>query len=134
MTAARLIRTFFLSLTVLALAACGASDKPEDVVQAWYKAAVAGDADAATKHLYLDEVPADEMAMAKGKVQMIVGEIANRAKANDGLKKIEALETSIEADQDRATVKVRLTFGNGKDQTESVRLRRSDKKWKVVIG
>jgi len=134
MTAARLIRTFFLSLTVLALAACGASDKPEDIVQAWYKAAVAGDADAAIKLLYLDEVPANQMAMAKGKVQMIVGEIANRAKANDGLKKIEALETSMEEDKDRATVKVRLTFGNGKDQTESVRLRRSDKKWKVVIG
>jgi len=134
MSAARLIRLFWLSLTVLVLAACGASDKPEDVVQAYYKAAAAGNADAVTKLMYLEEVPADQMAQAKGKVQMLVGEIASRAKANDGLKKIEVLETRFETDQDRVTVKVGLTFGNGKAHTESVRLRRHDKKWQVLFG
>jgi len=130
----RLMRAIFLSLTVFALAACGGADKPEDVVQTWYKAAVAGDTEAALKHLYLDEVPADQMAMAKGKVQMIIGEVARQAKANDGLKKIDVLDTNIDEAKQRATVRVRLTFGNGKDKTETVRLRQSDKKWRVVLG
>jgi len=134
MSTAHLTRLFWLLLTVLALAACGAADKPEDVAQAFFKAAAAGNADAVIKLIYLEEVPADKMMEAKGKVQMIVGEAAREAKANGGLKKIEVLETSLETDQDRAKVKVGLTFGNGKEDTESMALRRNAKKWQVVIG
>gem|GEM_PF-1633112 len=132
MSATRLIRLFWLSLTVLALTACGASDKPEDVAQAYYKAAAAANVDAVLKLMYFKETPADQMAQAKGKVNTMINEIAGRARANDGLKKIEVLETSFEKENE-AKVKVKVTFGNGKEHTESVELLRNDKKWQVRI-
>jgi len=130
----RLVCAFFLSLAVLALAACGSADTPEDVVQAYYKAAAAGDADKTIQWISLSDVDADDMPQAKAKVQMIAAEVQSKAKSNGGLKKVEIVESSTDDANNTARLKVEVFFGNDKKSTESFRLRRDDGKWRIVLG
>ena len=121
-----------LLLTVLTLAACSSS-KPEAAVQQFYRAVEKGQIDKAIEHFSFADVSADSMVQAKGKVQMVVGEMKSRIDANDGLDKVEVLESNVDEGGETARVRVRLVFGNGKDTTESHRMRRDDGKWKIVL-
>ncbi|WP_337245934.1 DUF4878 domain-containing protein [Luteimonas sp. gir] len=128
----RLSAVCFLVLATLALAACS-SAKPEATVQAFYEAAAKGDVEKATAQVSFADVPANGMVQAKGKVQMIVGEMQSRIDANDGLDKVEVIESSIDDEGETARVQVRVVFDNGKDLTETHHMVRDDGKWKIRL-
>jgi len=129
MRASHLTAFCLLMLTTILLAAC--SSKPESVVETFYKAAAAGDVEKATAQISFATVKGNEMVQAKGKIQMMVGELKNQIDANDGLKKVEVLESSVDGDSAKAQVK--LIFNNGKDNTENYTLVREEGKWKIKL-
>jgi len=129
----RLLYAGFALLAALLLTACSSS-KPEATVEAFYQAAIKRDVDKALGHLDMGKVSESEMFQAKGKIQMIVGQIAANIESNGGLKRIEVLESEIDDDGGKARVRIKLHYNNGEDGNESLRLNRVDGKWKIVLG
>jgi len=76
---------------------------------------------------------AAQMVQAKGKVQMIVGEMQNRIKANDGLDKIEMDQVTVDEAGKTAQVRARIKYKNGKDQTQVHKLVNEDGTWKILL-
>jgi len=133
MQPSRLVCAGFLLLASLLLAACSSS-KPEAAVEAFFHAAAKRDVDKAMDYLAFGELSDSELFQAKGKVQMIVGQIAETIDKNDGLKGFEVVESTVDEDGQSARVKLKLIFNNGQEQTDSSKLRREDGKWKIVMG
>lgn len=76
---------------------------------------------------------AEEMVSAKGKVQMVVGRIQKTAASNEGLDKVELIESVLGEDGNSAKVKSRLVYKNGKDTTDTVNLVKDEGKWKITL-
>lgn len=131
-----LSRAFYgiwLALFAVALTACSGSGKPEATVEALYRAAEKGDVEKAIAQISFSQVPADQQVQAKGKVQMIVGEMQRRITQNGGIAKIETLNSTIDDATKSAVLRTRLEFKNGKDVTETHRLVQEDGAWKLRL-
>jgi phage shock protein A len=119
-------------LLVAALSACSGG-KPEDTLEAFYRAAEKGDVEKATKQVSLANVKDAQLTQAKGKVQMIVGEVQGKLKANGGFDSLEVVESKVDPDGKTADLRVKLKFGNGTDKQERARLVKESDGWKIVI-
>jgi len=133
MRAACLFRPALLLLACLLLAACSSS-KPEATVDAFFQAAAKRDVDKALEQLAMGEMSANELFQAKGKIQMIVGHIAETIENNGGLKRMEVVESEIDDDGQKARVQVKFIYNNGEESTNTLSLRHEDGKWKMVLG
>jgi len=129
----RLLCTGVALLACLLLAACSSS-KPEATVEAFYQAVVKRDVDKAVEQLYMGDVPENELFQAKGKIQMIIGQIAADIEENGGLKQIEVLESEIDNGGQNARVRITVHYKNGEDRSDSLHLQREDGKWKIILG
>lgn len=132
MTLNRTLSTFFLAAFALMLSACSGG-QPESVVESFYKAAADGDVEKATDLIAFKNVPAAQMVQAKGKVQMIVGEMQNRINANGGLDEVEILESKVAESKKTAVVRAKIKYKNGKDQTQSHNVIDEDGSWKLLL-
>lgn len=132
MSIARVFSVFFMTVFAFALAGCSGG-KPETVVESFYSAAEDGKVEDATALISFSNVPPNQMVAAKGKIQMIVGEMQSRIQANEGLKDVEVLESTISEDGNSATLRTKLLFNNGKDQVENHRLVKEDGDWKILL-
>lgn len=128
----RIFSTLFLAAFALLLSACSGG-QPESVVESFYEAAADGDVEKATELMALNNVPAAQMMQAKGKVQMIVGEMQNRINANGGLDDVEILESKVAESKKTAVVRVKIKYKNGKDQTQSHNMIDEDGDWKLLL-
>jgi len=131
----RLSRPFytgFLMLLSVLLVACSSS-KPESAVEALFKAMSKQDVDKVVELYALGEVPENQKLQAKGKIQMIVGQVAAQMEANGGLKRVDIVESTIADDGQTATIRATIIFNNGKEDTSPIRLRLEDGKWKIVM-
>ncbi|VFR49500.1 hypothetical protein ANT2_2568 [plant metagenome] len=127
------IWSFFMLAAFSALLSACSGGSPESVVETFYKAAAKGDTDTAVKQISFAKMDAGQTNQAKGKVQMMVGEMQRRADANGGLDKVEVLESKIEENGESARVRVKLVFKNGKTSDESGRLLKDDGDWKMAL-
>ncbi|WKD29585.1 DUF4878 domain-containing protein [Vreelandella venusta] len=127
-----LLYPLLLLLAVFTLTACSGG-KPEDTVETFFKAAAQGDTDKAIDQISFASVSANEMVQARGKVQMIVGEVQNRINANDGFDSVETLNSVISDDGNQATIQSQINYGNGKSTTENTRLVKIDGDWKISL-
>jgi len=132
MRPSRLFRAGCVLFVGLLLAACS-SPKPEAAVEAFYQAAAKKNVDRAAEQVALGDVPDNEMLMVKGMLQMMIGAYAAKIESNDGLKRIEVLETTVDEDGQSARVRSKLLFNNGKDETVSDRLHLEGGKWKIAF-
>ena len=128
----RVFSVFFTAIFAFTLAACSGGS-PESTIESFYKAAADGDVEKAAEQISFASVPAAQMTAAKGKVQMIVGEMQSRIQANDGLDSVEIVESKIDDEKKTARVRSRIVFNNGKDQTENHRLINEDGDWKILL-
>ncbi|MDQ8031470.1 hypothetical protein CEG14_01985 [Bordetella genomosp. 1] len=129
---ARAFQVLWLAFFAVALTACSGG-KPESTVEALYRAAEKGDVDKAVEQISFAGVPENQMLQAKGKVQMIVGEMQRRIQTNGGVDKVETLESKVDEQSKTAVVRTRLVFKNGKDVTETHRLVQEDGAWKLRL-
>ncbi|WP_234265191.1 DUF4878 domain-containing protein [Hydrogenophaga sp. NFH-34] len=123
----------FLAVSATALLASCSGGSPENAPAAFYKASAAGEVDKAMEYVSFANFKAEEMVMAKGKVQMVVGRIQQTASSNDGLEKVEIIESVVGEDGNSAKVKTKLLFKNGKDKTDTVNVVKDDGKWKITL-
>ncbi|QLF92947.1 DUF4878 domain-containing protein [Pseudomonas sp. ABC1] len=125
-------RVLFLGLMAILLAACSGGS-PESTVENFYKAAAKGDVDKAIELISFADVGANEMVQAKGKVQMIVGQLQARIQANDGLDSVEVLSSTVNEEGTQAVLNNRLNYKNGKSQEDRVRLVKEKGDWKISL-
>ena len=127
------MKKFLLALiAIFVLAGCGSDPKgvAEDFVRALYE----GDSktlvdiiDAPNKERSGD----GEMQMINGKLMQMAGAGKEEASKRGGLKSISGeLQNS---DEKSALVKVAVSFKNGTNRTEGVKLVKKDSKWKVSL-
>ncbi|WP_051233875.1 DUF4878 domain-containing protein [Halomonas halocynthiae] len=128
-----ILRTLALSLAALLLAGCGGSDSPQEVLTEFYETVADNDADKAIDYVSTSGLKESEMSMAKGKLQMIVGEFYGKAEDKGGLKNIEITDVTLSDDETQAQVKVVLTFGNGETMRSTDKLVKEDGDWKLSL-
>lgn len=128
----RQIVLFFAVSASALLISCSASS-PQDATTAFYKAAAAGNVDEAMEYVSFANFEAEEMIAAKGKVQVVVGQIQQTASSNDGLQKVDLVESVASEDGNSAKVVSKLIFKNGKNKTDTVNVVKDDGKWKINL-
>lgn len=132
MQVVRALRLICILAFGLALAACSDA-KPESVLETFYQALAAGDAETAARQISYSRVPAAYMGQANGRVRRLAGKIQDRIQANDGLDKVEMVEVHMAEDGKTAKIRARLKFRNGKERLQNHRLVHEGSGWKIVL-
>lgn len=123
----------FLALTLgLFLSAC--SQSPEDVALEFTQAMYKVDAKTAVSLLDLEGKENDEntVKQAEGKIQAMAADIASKAEKNGGVKDIVVVETK-ENGENELSVTVKVTYGDGTEKEEFVKLVNKNGKWLVNL-
>ena len=127
------MKKFLLALiAIFVLAGCGSDPKSvaEDFIRALYE----GDSKTLVDAIDIpDKNRSDDgsMQMINGKLIQMAGAGKEEASKRDGLKGVSGeLQNS---DEKSALVKVAVSFKNGTNRTESVKLVKKDGKWKVSL-
>ena len=115
-------------VAALAVTACGAPG-PGKTVEQFYRAVESGRVDAATDMLSIAD--AEMAAIASAKLAAAFERERARFAEAGGIESIEVL--SEEIDGNRATVNVRMIFGNGAEDEEGHDLVQVDGRWKISI-
>ena len=118
---------------VLGLGACSGGGNPESVVKKFYDAVADGNVDKAVDCVALESVAADEMVMAKAKIQMVVATGQAQINANGGLSKVEVLKQDLSEDGNAASMQVKVTFKNDKSDVSRVRAIKEKSGWKIKL-
>lgn len=126
---------FALLVMSLVLVGCSSSNEPEQVAEAFTKAAYNGDIDTL---MDLVELPKDlkdgQKDMMRGKLQMMLAPASVKAAEKGGIDKIEAGSATYNDDKTTASVPVTVTFKkNDEKSTEQVKLIKVDGDWKINL-
>lgn len=116
----------------LSLAACSGGN-PESVVKKFYDAVADGNVDKAVDCMALESVAANEMMMAKAKIQMVVATGQAKINANGGLSKVEVLKQDLSEDGNSVSMQVKVTFKNDKSDVSRVRAVKEKGGWKIKL-
>ena len=121
-------RVNWLFAAALALTSCGGSG-PGDVVRDFYRAVERGDVDRAVDLLAADALRFVGMDI----LRFVIGAVSEELSDAGGIDSIEILAEEVdERAGGRATVRVRINFGDGSSDTEDMDVVREDGRYKVV--
>jgi hypothetical protein len=128
---ARKLLALWMSLFALSLAGC-APASPDSVVQNFWKAVADNRVDEAVGYFSLKDVKENDLTSAKGKVQMIVGQLHSDIQKKGGLESV--LTTVGEQTDTTAKVKAEVKFKNGTSKSENFNLvKDSDGSWRIKL-
>lgn len=127
----RAVPALFAALLLALLAACSSSNTPEATVETLLFAAAKGDVEKTAEQFSMAGVPDADLMQAKGKVQIMVGEMQKAAQAHGGLKSVEIVKSETSSDGKSAKVQAKLKYGDGKDGNERFTLVQDGGRWKV---
>jgi len=108
----------FLLLASLLSVAC--SSKPAPPVESFYQAIGKGNTEQALAHISFADVTANDMLRAKHRAEIAIDAITRKINANDGLENIEVLESALDESGKAGSVRLLLTYANGKQETTTL--------------
>lgn len=130
----KIILSLFVTVAALALWSCGDSNTPSAVAEKSVKCLLNSDYEG-----YVDLLGTnDGKDSEEGKEQLVAllrekGE--KTMKEKQGLKSYEVLSEEISEDGNKATVEMKIVYGNGEEKTEKVKLKKNDKEeWRIIWG
>lgn len=128
-----LVLALVLGVVGAVFSACGSDELPSDVAIQFYKEAAVGDSDDAFDMLALPEdLKEGEADIAKGKLKLAIAKVHEYAAEQGGVRTIDLLEANKKgADGDKYSIKMKVIYENGIEQTKWVALKRISGKWKV---
>lgn len=131
-----MMKTATMLVMALAMYACGGSNSPKDVAEKSVKCLQKADYEGYVDLIYLEDMEGEEMNKAKQEFAGMLKEKASKSiEKEEGIKSYEVLSEEIAEDGNKATVKMKITYGNGKEKNETIKLRKDDKdNWKLDIG
>ena len=117
-----------LAIVAIAFAACGGnSNTPEGVAEKYMKCYQKGDWKGMVEQMNVSEEE-------KGQILQVFEAKGDAAlKESGGIKSYKIEESEVAEDGQSAKVKFSVVYGNGKEDTEKVRLVLVDGKWKVKM-
>ncbi len=111
------------------ISGCGsAGSGPGTTVEKYYQAVESGKSDAALKLFSSKELEDED---TKKKLLALIAMGTEEIKTKDGIKSIEIEKEEIDGDSAKVTAKV--TYGNGKTDSQKVKLIKEDGKWKLTL-
>lgn len=130
------IITMFAMAAALFVASCGGSNTPSDAVTEIYSLIIDGNYEAVADCFQYNNVKPEELEQAKAMIVSLLSEkMAPKLEKKGGLKAVETLEEVIAEDGQSATVKVKMIYGDGTDETQDVKMVLNDKgEWKATMG
>lgn len=112
----------------LLLSACALLESgPDATVRRFYRALEAGDAAAAHALLSSDS----RAQLSEDKIRLAIAAAREQSENKGGMEEFSILDSQV--DGDRATVRIRETYGNGETDEETVILVLEDGKWRVRL-
>jgi predicted metal-dependent phosphoesterase TrpH len=128
----------FLVITAIALFAVscgGGSNTPAGIEKAVYSQLKSGNYEKAVEILFDNLDGTDEATKDKAQsVAAFAEKVKESSEEHGGIKDFEILEEKISDDGETATVKTKVIFGNGSENTETNEYVKKDGKWKLSIG
>ena len=123
------ISKFFLTTLLMFFVACGGPSQPEEIAVEALNASTKGDVEKLAKYFGIEKRAKDdsEKTAAKGKLSKVAAGTRNKAEKMGGLKEVKVLESSDEGEM--KIVKVQMTFGNGENISENIKLEKIDSEW-----
>ena len=119
--------------TILFMASCGGgSNTPGDVVKSYYEKIEKGDSEGAID--LIDFGDKELTAEDKEKLVEMFDNGSESIKENEGIKSIEVVEENISEDGNSADVKLKVIYGNDKDEDSQAKLVKVDGKWKLKFN
>ena len=133
----QLLCGLLLSAAALFTLSCGdeVDDGPQAVAVDFMEKFITGDGQNAITLLYLPEDDARNAEMIAGKIGAMSVAAKKKTDSSGGLDKIEVQETKLQGDnENKATVRVLVTFGDGTAKKENIKLiKDAEGKWKVAL-
>ena len=102
----------------------GGNDSPSEVVEKSFKALIKNDISGSLKYF---DMPAEATA---AEIKMMQDFVEEMHKENP-IVSFEILEESISSSGERATVTIKVVYQSGRESTDSHRLTKTDKGWKI---
>ena len=124
----------FVLFSALLLVACSSGNSPEKVAESFIQAAATGNVDKAIELIDLPEADKNEQLAIKGKVSMMLAEMATGfEKKGDGFKSAKSVDTKYNPDKTVAMVAIEVTFKNKETMTEDVKTIKTKQGWKISL-
>ncbi|GAP71480.1 hypothetical protein SAMD00024442_129_3 [Candidatus Symbiothrix dinenymphae] len=118
------------------VASCGGGNSPADIEKSVYSQIQKGNYEKGVEILF-DNLDGDKTPTAEEKMQFVNG-FSEKAKqsmeAKGGVKSFEIVEEVISEDGASATVKSKITYGDGSTKEESSKYVNKDGKWKFTLA
>lgn len=123
-------------IVALAMYACGGSNSPKDVAEKSVKCLQKADYEGYVDLIYMKDKEGEDVNKAKQELTGLLKEKAGKSiEKEEGIKSYEMVSEEIAEDGNTAMVKMKITYGNGKEKDETIKLRKDENdSWKLDIG
>ena len=121
---------------VLVMSACGSANTPKDVAMESVACIQDGDFEKYVDMLYV-KPDGEEQAKADrdGMVSMLKSKASETIGKKDGIKSFDYESEEVAEDGNTAKVNIKIVYGNGEEDNETVKLRKNEAgEWKVDLG
>ena len=130
----KLFFSMFVAVVTLTLWSCGNANTPSAVAEKAVKCIQKADYEGYVDLMNLKKT--DEGNNEKEQLVALLREKGTKAmEKKQGLKSYEVLSEEISEDGNKATVEMKIVYGNGEEKTDKVKLKKNDKgEWRIIWG
>ena len=128
------VLSIFAVVAALFMVSCGGST-PSDAAVEVYQMIIDGKYDAVAENMYYESTDAEEVEQSKALIaSMLKEKAAPQFEKKGGIKNVEALSETIAEDGQSAVVELKITYGDGSEETEKADMKLDDGKWKLAMN
>ncbi len=127
------VLSIFAVVAALFMVSCG-SPSPSDAAIEVYQMIIDGEYDAVAENMFYESTDAEEVEQSKAMIASLLKEkAAPRFEEKGGVKSVEALSETIAEDGKSAVVELKITFGDGSEETEKAEMKFDGDEWKLAM-
>ena len=127
------VLSIFAVVAALFMVSCGGST-PSDAAVEVYQMIIDGKYDAVAENMYYESTDAEEVEQSKALIaSMLKEKAAPQFEKKGGIKNVEALSETIAEDGQSAVVELKITYGDGSEETEKAEMKLDGGEWKLAM-
>ena len=127
------VLSIFAVVAALFMVSCGGST-PSDAAVEVYQMIIDGKYDAVAENMYYESTDAEEVEQSKALIaSMLKEKAAPQFEKKGGIKNVEALSETIAEDGQSAVVELKITYGDGPEETEKAEMKLDGGEWKPAV-
>ena len=127
------VLSIFAVVAALFMVSCGGST-PSDAAVEVYQMIIDGKYDAVAENMFYESTDAEEVEQSKAMIASLLKEkAAPQFEKKGGIKNVEALSETIAEDGKSAVVELKITYGDGSEETEKAEMKLDGGEWKPAM-